>query len=66
MKRKGAHRLPFEHLKPLADGKELAGMASRVERHLNLSTQEREAGGEGVFRDLARFTAHTLSARLAK
>jgi len=65
MERKGAHRLLFEHLKPFADANELAGMASRVERHLNLSTQEREAGGEGVFRDLARFAAHTLSARLA-
>jgi acyl-CoA dehydrogenase len=65
MKRKGAHRLLFEHLRPFADAKELAGMASRVERHLDLPTEEREADAEGVFRDLARFTANTLSERPA-
>lgn len=65
MERKGAHRLLFEHLKPFADRKGLAEMVSRVEGHLDLPQEEKEARAEGVFRDLARFTAHALFAKHA-
>ncbi len=63
MERKGAHRLLFEHMKPLADPKELAEMDSRVEEHLALPQEEKEARAEEIFPDLARFTAHALLAK---
>ncbi len=63
MERKGAHRLLFEHLKPLADPKDLAEMASRVEGHLALPQAEKEARAEEIFPDLAGFTARALLAK---
>lgn len=60
MERKQAHRLLWEHLAPHADPQELEEMAARVDGHLALPPERREAEIEPVFRDLARFTARTL------
>ncbi|MCL6642430.1 MAG: acyl-CoA dehydrogenase family protein, partial [Candidatus Bipolaricaulota bacterium] len=64
MERKGAHRLLFEHLKPMADSTALEQMAARIEGYLKLSAEEKEAQIEGVFRDLAGFTARALRRKL--
>jgi acyl-CoA dehydrogenase len=64
MERKGAHRLLFEHLKPMADSAALSQMATRVEKYLELSAEEKEAQIEGLFRDLAGFTARVLRGKL--
>jgi acyl-CoA dehydrogenase len=64
MERKGAHRLLFEHLKPMADSAALSQMAIRVEKYLELSAEEKEAQIEGLFRDLASFTARVLRGKL--
>ncbi|HEV2386829.1 MAG TPA: acyl-CoA dehydrogenase family protein [Candidatus Acidoferrales bacterium] len=61
MARKRAHRLLFEHLAEQASGEELRAMESRVERHLGLPAEEREATAEPVFRDLAAFAARVLA-----
>jgi acyl-CoA dehydrogenase len=66
MERKGAHRLLFEHLKPMADSAALSQMAARVEKYLELSAEEKEAQIEGLFRDLASFTARVLHAKYEK
>jgi len=61
MGRKGAHRSLFAWLAPRADPQALEEMAGRVEAHLQLPSEEQEAQAEALFRDLARFTADTLS-----
>jgi acyl-CoA dehydrogenase len=66
MERKGAHRLLFEHLKPMADSAALSQIAARVEKYLELSAEEKEAQIEGLFRDLASFTARVLHAKYEK
>jgi alkylation response protein AidB-like acyl-CoA dehydrogenase len=63
MERKRAHEMLFEHLAPHADKDQLQIISSRVELHLQLSGEEKEAGIEEVFRDLAEFTARTLARR---
>lgn len=60
MERKGAHRLLFQHLAPHAEAQALEEMAGRVEDLLALPGDEKETEAEGVFRDLAVFTANTL------
>lgn len=64
MERKGAQKLLFEYLKPYADPTELREVAVRVERHLELPTDEKEAQIEGLFCDLANFTARALRSKL--
>jgi len=61
MERKQAHRMLFERLAPGANREEMQEIESRVERHLALATEEKEAGAEGLFRRLASFTAETLA-----
>jgi alkylation response protein AidB-like acyl-CoA dehydrogenase len=66
MERKRAHEMLFEHLAPqttlTSDLRSLASdLRSRIEHHLQLSTEEKEAGVEPLFRDLAEFTARALS-----
>ncbi len=60
MERKGAHRLLLQYLEPWADPSELREMASRIEGHLKLAPEEKGARIEGLFRDLASFTARAL------
>ncbi|MCC6794193.1 MAG: acyl-CoA dehydrogenase family protein [Candidatus Hydrogenedentes bacterium] len=64
MERKGAHRLLFEHLAPGAEGRELGEMVRRVESHLTLPTDQREAHSEPIFRDLARFAGKALAQKM--
>ncbi|MGH7600704.1 MAG: acyl-CoA dehydrogenase family protein, partial [bacterium] len=60
MQRKGAHRLLLQHLAPTADSPRLQEMTQRVEKHLVLSAEEKEAQAEELFRELALFTASAL------
>jgi hypothetical protein len=63
MARKRAHEMLFEHLEPYADKRELQDISSRVEQHLQLPPEEKEAGIEPLFRDLAMFTARALAGK---
>ena len=63
MERKGAHRMLFQYLAPYAQPQAWAAMQSRVEEYLALPQDEKEAGAEDLFRELASFTAHTLRTR---
>jgi alkylation response protein AidB-like acyl-CoA dehydrogenase len=64
MQRKGAHRLLLQHLAPMAHAEELQEMTTRVENHLSLPTEKKEAEAEERFRDLAAFTARALVRKL--
>ncbi len=66
MERKGAHRLLFDHLSDAAEGGEMASMATRVDAHLALPEEEKEARAEPLFWNLAKFTAATLLTRLER
>jgi alkylation response protein AidB-like acyl-CoA dehydrogenase len=66
MERKGAHHLLFEHLRPSAEPGELKEMEARVEKHLSLPVEEREAASERLFHDLCAFTADALLRRTEK
>jgi alkylation response protein AidB-like acyl-CoA dehydrogenase len=66
MDRKNAHRLLFQHLAPTADPQALEEIASRLETHLSLPAEEKEAEAESVFRDLAVFAGESLAWRAAK
>ena len=63
MERKRAHEMLFEHLAPHAGKSELQEISSRIEKHLHLPAEEKEAGIEPVFRDLAMFTARALGGK---
>lgn len=56
MERKRAHELLF----PMLRGDGVNQMRSKVERHLALPQAEKEAGAEGLFGDLAAFTAEHI------
>jgi len=62
MERKKAHRMLFELLSaandPIEDARE---MEVRIDRHLRLPADEREAGAEPLFRSLAEFAATALA-----
>jgi alkylation response protein AidB-like acyl-CoA dehydrogenase len=66
MQRKGAHRLLFQHLAPMADSHGLQEMTQQVEKHLVLPVEEKEAQAEEFFRELAGFTASALLHKLQK
>lgn len=61
MERKQAHRALFQHLSSSASAGDLRGMEARVADDLALPAEEREARAETLIRDLASFTANTLS-----
>jgi alkylation response protein AidB-like acyl-CoA dehydrogenase len=63
MERKRVHERLFERLQPYVNPEALQGMQARVERHLGLPPEEREAQIEELFRDLAHFTAAALRNR---
>jgi len=64
MERKRAHKMLFDHLEPCLLTSNLRSQASdlssRIDQHLQLPPEEKEAGIEPVFRDLASFTARVL------
>jgi alkylation response protein AidB-like acyl-CoA dehydrogenase len=65
MERKRAHELLFKYLAADVDKDELQNISSRIEEHLQLSAEEKEAAIEPVFRDLAVFAARTLASRMS-
>lgn len=60
MERKHAYRLLFQSLSTTAVASELQRMEARVEQHLALPREEKEAGAEALFNELAAFTANAL------
>ncbi len=60
MERKHAHHLLFQSLTADMVASEVEPMRARVDRHLALPREEKEAGAETMFADLARFTADAL------
>jgi alkylation response protein AidB-like acyl-CoA dehydrogenase len=62
MERHGAHRLLFRRLAEFVESRGLQEMSGRIETHLSLPTEEKEAGAQELFRDLAVFTADALHA----
>jgi acyl-CoA dehydrogenase len=63
MQRKGAHHLLLTHLGD-GDPDQVAALRERLESHLGLPPDEREASAEPMFRDLAQVTGHILALRL--
>ena len=63
MERKRAHEMLFQHLAPYVDQSDLQKISSRIEQHLQLPAEAKEAGIEPVFRDLAMFTARALAGK---
>lgn len=61
MERKHAHRLLFQLLSASVAASALQRMEARVEQHLALPREEKEAKSEALFSELARFTADALS-----
>jgi len=61
MERKHAHRLLFQSLSGTVVASELERMEQRVDEHLRLAREEKEAGAEALFSELAAFTANALS-----
>lgn len=63
MERKKAHRLLLQSLSSKVEGSALQQMEARIDRHLALPVEEKEAGAEALFADLAVFTADALLGR---
>lgn len=63
MERKGAHRLLFDHLGERANPQDIEEWMERIEEHLRLPQEEKEAQIEPLFRELAEFTGRCLSVR---
>jgi hypothetical protein len=51
----------FQYLGKSAPAADLQAMQARVEGHLALPAERREAEAESLFRDLAAFTAQALA-----
>lgn len=63
MERKRAHEMLFKYVAPFTDKAELQDISARVDQHLRLPAEEKEAGIEPIFRELAEFTARVLANR---
>jgi acyl-CoA dehydrogenase len=61
MERKHAHHLLFQSLSAAVAPSALQHMEARVEQHLALPREKKEAGAEALFTELAAFTADALS-----
>lgn len=60
MERKHAHQLLFQLLADSRNSSDLKNMEVRLERHLALPREEKEAGAEALVRELAILTANAL------
>lgn len=60
MERKHAHRMLFQSLSATVAASALQRMEERVEQHLALPIEEKEARAEALFTELAAFTADAL------
>jgi hypothetical protein len=65
MERKHAHKLLLKHLSSYASRENAAAVGARIEAHLALPAERREAVGEPLFRDLAAFSAQALARKRA-
>ena len=63
IERKRAHEMLFAHLASRVDQAELQDISARLDQHLRLPPEEKEAGIEPIFRELAEFTARALANR---
>ena len=63
MEKKGAHKLLLTHLTPFAAETEIRDWEQRIEEHLGLAQEEKEASAEVFFNKLAGFTAQCLSGK---
>jgi len=63
MERKNAHRILFAHLAAWVPRAELVEIEQRVEGHLSLSAEQRQATAEPLFRELATFVGQSLTER---
>jgi acyl-CoA dehydrogenase len=61
IERKRAHELLFAHLATKAPGADFASMRQRIEQLLTLDADEKQAGAEAIFRDLAVLTGEALA-----
>ncbi len=61
MERKSAHRSLLDMLAPYTGADELKEMSDRIDAHLQLPSEEREARIEKLFVDLAAFAASSLA-----
>lgn len=64
MERRGAHRMLFEHLAPYVDPDAARHLLARIEAHLSQPQDEREAGIEPVFLELAEFAGAACERKL--
>ena len=64
MEQKGAHKLLFAHISEHADADELQQWQVRIDSHLELPKDEKEAGAESLISDLAGFVAKSLLKRI--
>lgn len=62
MERKQSHHALFQYLSANAVPSALQRMEEKIERHLALRFEEKEAGAEALFAELAAFTADALLA----
>lgn len=60
MERKHAHRVMFQSLSGSAVASDLKAMEARIERHLALPREQKEAGAEALVAQLAAFAADAL------
>jgi len=60
IERKQAHQLLLSELAARAPSAELEEMKSRIEKHLALQDNEKQATADAIFSDLAQLTAKTL------
>ncbi len=63
MERKRAHEMLFQHLAAHADAGELRDSSLRIDQHLRLPAEEKEAGIERIFSDLAELTAKAMTTK---
>ena len=61
IERKRGHELLFAHAEPYASPADLTSMRARVQQHLQLRGEEKEAAIEPLFRDLAEFAAQAFA-----
>jgi acyl-CoA dehydrogenase len=66
MERKGAHRALFDLLSAHSDPAETDALRARIDAHLALPQDEKEAGAEAVFDALAAWAATAYERRLGK
>jgi len=62
IERKRADRLLFQMLSPAVNPSALHAMEDRIEHYLRLPQEQKEAGAESLFSELANFTATALDA----